>query len=410
MIASVEGNKASEVKELRQALRAMVRNERGQVLPTVFILLVLGALLIVPTLQYGSTSLKGNQVTEKKEMELYAADSGVTDAVFWLQEDGEAGPEERWDWEGGNLVRDPYILNERTVDVEIEELGGNTYKVTSEAASAEGGSTTIESVVVLKYYDFGFLIDNAITSNDEVHIAAGGIVNGDIQLPDPDDLDNKGEHNGDVNNEPLEWPPAEAFMEWFWDRLMDQGGTLYDSDQYDVHGNPPEEDPEIIGPMYTEGPLRIKGRGWVQLGQPLGEGAEGMLYIKGDLDFDPTPTIHLNLNGQTIFAEGEITIGPDVNIYGSGCIVAVGDIDFQPTIPAGSEDNCIITMSIDGQTWVLPTGDYYGCVIGNSNVDLQPGYSLNYVDPEGYGLIFPQGQGSAGDAGTTVTIATYNIS
>ena len=399
-----------EVKGLRQALRAMVRNERGQVLPTVFLLLILGALLIVPALDYGSTSLKGTQVTEKKELELYAADSGVTDAVFWLQEDGDTGG--RWNWDDVDLVwkRDTYELNDRTVDVDIEDLGGNTYKVTSEAKSAEGGSTTIESVVVLRYYDFGFLIDNAITSNNEVHIGPGGIVNGDIQLPDPDDLDNKGTHNGDVNNEPLEWPPAEAFMEWFWDRLMDQGGTLYDSDQYDVHGNPTESDPEIIGPMYTEGPLTIKGRGWIQLGEPLGEGAEGMLYIKGNLDFLPTPTIYLNLNGQTIFAEGAISMGPDVNIIGSGCIVAVGDIDFQPTIPAGSEDNCIVTMSIEGQTWLKPTGDYYGCVIGNSNVDLQPGYSLNYVDPEGYGLIFPQGEGSAGDEGTTVTVATYNIS
>ena len=388
------------MKELGQTLRAMVRNERGQVLPTVLVLLILGALLIIPALDYGSTSLTSSRVTEKKEMELYAADSGVTDAVYWLQEDGETGG--RWNYVDPVWERDTYELNDRTVDATIEDLGGNTYKVTSEAASAEGGSTTIESVVVLAYYDFGFLLENAITSNQTISIAPGGIVNGDVQLPDPDDLDNKGTLNGGVNNETIEWPPAQAFMDWFWDRLMEQGGTLYDDDLYLILGNPTESSPEEIGPMYTNGPLTIKGKGWVDL--------MGMLYIKGDLTFNPTPTMYLKLNGQTIFAEGEIDIGTDVNIIGSGCIVAVGDINFQPTIPAGSEDNCIITMSITGQTWLKPSGDYYGCVVGNSNVDLQPGYSLNYVNPEGFGLIFPQGEGSSGDPGTTVTVATYNIS
>ena len=90
------------MKELGQSLRAIERDERGQILPTVLVLLILGALLIIPALDYGSTSLKANQVTEKKAMELYAADSGVTDAVYWLQEDGETGG--RWNWDDVDLA------------------------------------------------------------------------------------------------------------------------------------------------------------------------------------------------------------------------------------------------------------------------------------------------------------------
>ena len=68
-------------------LKKVIKGERGQALPIVLVLLVIGGLLIVPTLNYASTSLKGHQVTETKTMELYSADAGVEDAMHKIVTD-----------------------------------------------------------------------------------------------------------------------------------------------------------------------------------------------------------------------------------------------------------------------------------------------------------------------------------
>jgi len=409
------------VNELRRSLRAVVRNQQGLVLPTVLLLLVLGAMLIVPALDYGSTSLKGTQVTEKKELELYAADSGVTDAVFWLQEDGETGG--RWNWDDVDSVwrRDTYELNDRTVDVDIEELGGNTYKVTSEAVSAEGGSTTIESVVVLLYSDFGFLLDNAITSGGDVDIQPNTSVDGDILLPpEPDgELDPPNFSPEDpwiIKREYLEWPSGEQLIEIYWEQVKDLGPPSPYPDGHTINIPPgtTEGAPFEIGPLWAEGNLEIKGKGWARL--------EGTVYAKGNLVFSPLGDVEIEGEGirlcmnsesgesQTIFAEGYIDMRPGVMLSGSGCVVAVGDIFFNPHIAAGSEDDFILVMSAEGTVTINPNGAFYGSIVGNIEVGLQPHIDLNWTDPEGKGLNFPQGEGTAGDPGTTVSVATYNIS
>jgi hypothetical protein len=403
-----------EVKELRRSLRAVVRDQKGLVLPTVLLLLVLGTLLIVPALDYGATSLKGTQVTEKKELELYAADSGVTDAVFWLQEDGETGG--RWNWDDGDSVwkRDTYELNDRTVDVDIEELGGNTYKVTSEAVSAEGGSTTIESVVVLLYSDFGFVLDNAITSGGNVNIQPNTTVDGNILLPPDGDLDppNYDPDNGEIIREDLEWPSGEQLIEIYWEQVKDLGppSPYPDGHTINIPAGTTEAAPFEIGPLWAEGDLEIKGKGWARL--------EGTVYVKGALTFNPldveTEGIRLCMNSesgesQSIFAEGYIDMRPGVTLSGSGCVVAVGDIFFNPQIAAGSEDDFILVMSAEGTVTINPTGAFYGSIVGNIEVGLQPHIDLNWTDPTGKGLNFPQGEGNAGDPGATVSVATYNI-
>ncbi|PIU56922.1 MAG: hypothetical protein COS87_00715 [Chloroflexi bacterium CG07_land_8_20_14_0_80_45_17] len=60
----------------------IIKEQKGQALPIVLILLVVGGLLIVPTLNYASTSLKGHEVVESRTLEIYAADAGVEDAAY----------------------------------------------------------------------------------------------------------------------------------------------------------------------------------------------------------------------------------------------------------------------------------------------------------------------------------------
>ena len=68
-------------------LKHVITSEKGQVLPIVLALLVLGGLTIVPTLNYAATSLNSGQTIEKGVNGLYAAEAGVEDTLWCLKND-----------------------------------------------------------------------------------------------------------------------------------------------------------------------------------------------------------------------------------------------------------------------------------------------------------------------------------
>jgi len=113
----------------------------------------------------------------------------------------------------------------------------------------------------------------------------------------------------------------------------------------------------------------------------------GTIYITGDTLIKPNKEMTLDLNGHTIFVASDTTgqpalwIGGQCNIEGPGCIVAIGDIYFEPNIAAGMTDPIFI-MSVSGETLLQPGGDFYGSVAGNVEVQLQPGTSINYPEEE----------------------------
>ena len=91
--------------------------------------------------------------------------------------------------------------------------------------------------------------------------------------------------------------------------------------------------------------------------------------------------------------EGAISFpSQHVTIAGSGCIIAVGDIDFQPSIASG-EDEFVLVLSLEGEVAFQPSGNFTGCVAGNVHVQLQPGNEIYWTDPEGKGLNVPWGVG-----------------
>jgi len=148
------------------------------------------------------------------------------------------------------------------------------------------------------------------------------------------------------------------------------------------------------GPLYVDGDLEIKGNIVVTL--------TGTVYIEGDLKVNPTPNITLNLNGHTIYVKGAIdNFQPGCTIFGSGCIIAEGNIDFQPNIGSSDED-FVFVMSVLGTSTIQPTGDFYGSVAGDVQVDLHNA-RLTWTDWHGKDLNFPDG--STGNMETT----TYNI-
>lgn len=92
-----------------------IRNsQQGQALPIVLSLLVIGGLTIAPSLNYTATSLKSGRILEENLKGIYAADAGLEQAI-WTLENGVSPP--------------PYLaenLNRMPVALQAEEKGTYT--------------------------------------------------------------------------------------------------------------------------------------------------------------------------------------------------------------------------------------------------------------------------------------------
>ncbi|MBA7702872.1 hypothetical protein ES703_111647 [subsurface metagenome] len=141
---------------------------------------------------------------------------------------------------------------------------------------------------------------------------------------------------------------------------------------------------------------------------PLG----GTIYVTGDLNFAQpgTPKAYtIDLDYNTIFVEGSITFPSQrVSIKGSGCIIAIGDINFQPVMEANPGD-FVFVCSLTGTVNFQPQGDFYGSIAGDVEVNLQPDSTINWVPPPG-GLNLPgMGGSGTGGFGSSVTKYTWKI-
>jgi len=382
--------------KLRKMLTHPGKNESGQgVLAIVLILLMLGAIILTPLLVFMSTGLKAGGVYESKMQEFYAADAGVEDAI--------------WNITGGNLSMPAYYFlgeepNDRNVSVNVTQIKEGTYKIISTATSDSGGNTTIEC-----YYgalDYSSLLDNAITSNNTLKIQPGNNITGNISTPDCSDVNNCISCPGCPNftccvvcpncttccrEEPINWPNASELSAWYWDAVKNLAPFPYPS--INIASN------STIGPLYKNGTLDIYNGGSAGKNATL----NGTVYVTGDLKIGKTTgqsnDFTLNLNKQTIFVESNTTgapyaiwVGDKVKVTGSGCIIAVGDIYFAPKGDVGSPGDFVLIMSIEGTVALQPTGDFYGAVAGNAEVNLQPNNVLVWRSYNGTGIDFPIGQ------------------
>jgi len=179
----------------------------------------------------------------------------------------------------------------------------------------------------------------------------------------------------------LTWPTYEQLSTWY---LADVEGAPDPGPYIDIK----DLNPKTIGPSYSNGDLAIDNTG-----DEATLVLEGTVYVTGALEFKQSGSKNytVDLNGHTIFVEGSIAFpSQHVTISGSGCIIAAGDINFQPSI-ASEGDKFVLVMSIAGQIEFQPSGSFTGCVVGNVNVQLQPGNTINWISPEDKGLDFPMG-------------------
>ena len=367
-------------------MKNLVRDEKGAALVLALILLLIGGLISAALLGHMGSGILAGTVHERRTAELYAADAGVEDAIWKIQNSDGYLP--------CNLDSEPRIyiitdINGRNVQVTIEFADWSTYKITSIAAIDDGGgtaaidsATAVESYVSFSYMDFSSLLNHAIVSFDTIDIQPNNYIDGDVWLPDEEDLNNKGKITGEVKDNDdlsLTWPTAEQLSAYYYE---DVEGTYDPGSSMDVKYT------KAIGPCYREGDLAVDNTG-----DPDTLVIEGTVYVTGDLEFKQAGNKNytIDLNGHTIFAEGSIDFPSNVvGISGPGCIIAVGDINFQPSI-AG--DDFVFVLSIKGIVEFHPSGDFTGCVAGNVNVDLLPNSEIYWISPEGKGLDFPMGVG-----------------
>jgi hypothetical protein len=315
-------------------------------------------------------------MVEENDLELYSADAGIEKVLWHLQYDDDfAIPSE-----GAEHSFPQFQINGDTVDSGIKRNAGEQgYRIISTATSDDGENTTVESY--FEPLDAGWLFDSAITSLNDVEIGNHTVVSGNVTYNGT--LTNFGTINGHEITDPIAWwPEADDLSYYYW--LQAPHETPYPNDTIDTTLGT-EETPVSIGPLYREGNLEINGYGWASI--------DGLIYVTGNLLVQKTggPTfINLKLNGHTIYAEGDITIQPNVTIYGSGCIIAGGDLNFQPNIEADPDD-FLFLMSVAGSGDIKPNGELYGSVAGDCMVDLQPNCNLNWREVGEGELNFPDG-------------------
>jgi hypothetical protein len=282
-----------------------LKNQAGQALPMALILLVVGGLLVVPTLSLVSTTLNANRQTDRQNLELYAADAGVENMLWNVKNDPHTLPAEGTP----NTInlQDQTINNMSSVVTTISNEGNRTYKITSIATGPGGHDTQVETYIKAGNLD---LFNCALASPGDIYLKKDCVVDGDMYCGGtltPADFEPT---NGEVITEELEFPSDEenqAYADKYKAEAM-LGGTHVGNLSINSNSN--------LGPLYITGNLNI-----------------GM-------------NITVTLQG-TIYVAGSITAQKDATFTGDGSIIAVGDIDVQKVSGYGTEGTSII-MSLTG--------------------------------------------------------------
>ena len=357
---------------MRTTVKRILRDEKGAALALALILLLIGGLMTAPLLSYMGSGLIAGEVYEARTAELYAVDAGVEDAVWKIQNGDGYLP-----CSPGSPPRNYTItdINGKNVDITITSVAlyqgitnlTGTYRVES-TTTGNGSGTQIEAYIdgVNKYGDYGDILGNVLTSQGEITLMPGT----EVYPPEGE--------QGPVANYTDPWPTAEELIDFYLEEVGDE--ESYDSDLLTL-----DSDMEL-GPFYRDGELEIKaGTAGVTLT------LTGTVYVSGDTLIGSTgKDFTLDLNDHTIFVASNssdpkkaLWVGGKCTVVGSGAIIAIGDIYFEPDTEAGVTDP-IFVMSVSGITKVQPNGDFYGSIAGSVEIELKPGTSINYPESGGW--------------------------
>ncbi len=336
--------------------------ESGQALVIALILLALGSLLIVPALNLSFTSLKYHQSIESETMEGYSADAGVEYALCQLYNNPGGYTE--------TPLQANFDLNGRTVNVTAEYMGGGIYKVTSTATSANGKSTTIQTLVNLSAGAFAYTVaaktslsvDSNATVNSTMPGGADIHSNGNISLGSNCQIKGNASAVGTIS--------GKQFV---------TGKT--------TEGAPPIPFPGEYAELYKVlaqergsyvGNLELSGSTPIDLPGPI----YNFAYIRGNLTIKPNTIVRVN---STIYVTGTLKLQSGARLDGQHCVCAEGDIELNGgyrsdlipviiskngsiTCKKGTADNIInaVVYAPKGSVSLEANAKLYGAVGGNT--------------------------------------------
>ncbi|MEN8615260.1 pilus assembly PilX N-terminal domain-containing protein [Dehalogenimonas sp. THU2] len=336
--------------------KAIMKKEKGQALILAMIMLAVGSLIIAPMLSLiGSGVIIARQTEQQVELN-YAADAGFERAVWMIREDIPGLPKttEEYPVTPNPLIftSEPFLFGGFDVGFSITWMDEALYLVTSSVT--EGDSTLLVKSMVSSV-DFSDFLNNAITST-QVITTLGNDSNLNI--------------DGDVKIVPQEqWPGSGIMTSFFYDLTKDYtflGDETIEVDELNLG--------EGIGPRYQDGDLDI-------ISGTLGAETKltGTIYVKNDLQIASTnKDFVLDLNYQTIFVEGSVTIDSRATIIGQGAIIALGNVDYKPKASTNPDD-FVFLMSLSGTIKFYPNGDFYGSLAGNVEVEIHISQEVNIV-------------------------------
>jgi len=293
--------------KLLKTMKRKLKDESGQALAMALIMLVLGGLLVVPTLSFMTTNLTANRVIETKTSGIYAADAGIQDALWKLGKGTELfapGTDFYVLTENGM----PVIINGMTVTVEKQALVGDLYTLRSVATSTLDGK--VKAVIIAQAVsgsDFSWMFKHALISDSKIDLKSTDVIYGDIICGG--DIDQNGATiYGDVkpNDDTVKLPTEAQLTPYYLSRFddtvradpnnywpgNDPYPNPYDPTTYPVSGGT-YSTPQVLPWLYCAGDLEIKGSGYVKLG--------GNIFVNGKFNLTDKPII-LDLNGYTIYA------------------------------------------------------------------------------------------------------------
>jgi hypothetical protein len=134
----------NKLRLVKKWLSQINRGDAGQVLPAVLAMTAVGSMLIVPTLNYVSTSLKTGEMVEEELEGLYAAEAGMEDALWKMANDPPGS------YPYSYQLTD---INGLTVSVSIEEI--------TTVSGKEVGSTG--------HHDEYLIVEKSVTYDAEVY-------------------------------------------------------------------------------------------------------------------------------------------------------------------------------------------------------------------------------------------------
>jgi len=284
-------------------MKSLRNGEAGQALVMALILLALGAVLVVPTLNLAFTSIKYHELIEGKTLESYSADSGVEYVLCKLYNAPGAYTDP------DNPLQESFTINERAVTVTAKYVQSGLYQITSRATSVNGRSTTIESYVRLDVGAFAYAVATDMGGNMELEYT---IVDSSLEEPGQGNIHSNTDIeltsctiDGDAfavgtitggtvippgipteDSSPIFFPEVDSDL---YEQLARAGDPPY-LGVYKVTGI------EHLGPLYIYGDLIVENDATLIL--------EGTIYVTGIIRVEKG-----NIDGdQTLLAEGDINI------------------------------------------------------------------------------------------------------